>query len=444
MKPIIPRLIGLGIIFVMALIGVLISFTTEALVGAVILLAIFAIAILAGSEKTVLSTAPVMVLGWITFGVVVPSLPSFDTDVVATAIADVFENLGYGFEEPVAVMGLAAFIASQLFLRKSDNIIFILLRYIACTWMMGCLSAELFPNGLYVLVPVLLNLSLELRSNKGAKRKPRTVNNVFVWFLTMLVFSLHPGAGEYLFEGILLTGNCVSIFTVIGMAVLAGLMIMEQQCAGTPQYLDAFKGQGAILLYWCAMAVLMLLVPSLANLPVLLIAPLVLFHCFHLFYRAWTDYYIYSNEKLVFHVVWSLICVGILGLAKSVNVGNLLVSVCLVVSPMAAVICWVLSRQKGYERQIMSYLLGIVAVILLAVSGQYQLGDPLALAQLVLVIASLCLVWCMLSARIYKLDHTASTVDPREFQLLAKLHGFAPMVILVVALLKILFAKSPV
>ena len=444
MKPIIPRLIGFGTIVVMALICVLVSFTTEALIAAAILLAIFAIAILAGSEKSVLSTAPVMVLGWITFGVMIPSVPYFDTDVVATAIADVFENIGYGFEEPIAVMGLAAFIASQLFLRKSDNIIFILLRYIACTWMVGCLSAELFPNGLYVLVPLILNLSLELRSNKGAYRKPRTINNVFVWFLTMLVFCLNPDMADMFFANVLLTGNCVSIYTVIGMAVLAGLMIMEENCAGKVFYLDAYKGQGMILLYWCAMAVIMLLVEPLANLPVLLLAPLVLFHCFHLFYKAFTNYYVYSNEKLVFHVVWALICVGILGLSKSINIGNLLVSVSLAVAPVAAVICWVLSREKGYESQVMSHFLGIVAVILLAVSGQYQLSDPLAIAQLVLVIASLCVFWCLLSGRIHKLKTTASAVDKREFDTLAKIHGFAPMLVLVIALLKILISNPVV
>ena len=444
MKPIIPRLIAFGTIFIMALICVLTSMTSEALIAAAILLAIFAIAILAGSEKSVISTAPVIVLGWITFGVMIPSLPSFDTDVVATAIADVGEYIGYGFEEPIAVMGLAAFIAAQLFLRKSDNIIFIVLRYIACAWMTITISAKLFPSVLYVLAPLLLNLSLELRSKNGASRKPRSVNNVFVWILTMLVYCLNPAMADYLFTGILFTGDCVSIYTIIGIAVLAGLMIMEDNCTGLPYYLSAFEGHGAILLYWCAMAVLMLLLPSLANRAVLLIAPLVLFHCFHLFYRAFTNYYVYSNEKVVFHVVWVLICVGILGLSKSINIGNLLVSVSLAVAPIAAVICWVLSREKGHESQVMSHFLGIVAVILLAVSGQYHLSDPLAIAQLVLVIATLCVFWCLLSARVHKLKATASAVDKHEFDTLAKIHGFAPMAVLVIALLKILISNPVV
>ena len=434
MKATTPRWIAFGIICLLAIVNLLTNMGQENLIGTLVLLVVLFIGILVGKEKTVISTAPAIVIGWLLFGGTIGNPQSLDLDRIMDTFAGIVEHWG---ETPTVIFGAAAVIAAQIFLRNSDKKVLILVRYAALAFLFMSSASGMLSQ--FLLLIALLGLSFELRtSGTDCVRKPRILSCIYLWLLACLTWNLY---GNGIYSILLGEGNTFSIYVIIGIGVLGGLAIMEKASDTGIYYLDAFKNVGPILLFWCGTTLMTLLMTSLSNLNVLVLVPVVMFHLYHIFIKEWKKIYYSSKETLLFYLIWSLVCVLSLTLSKSIYLGNTLTSLFLAVAPIAAVICWNLSKNKHHETETMVGFLGVCAVIALAVSSSIDTSDPLLLATFILTVALLCVFWCLLSGKLYKLDRNASKVDKEEFKTLAKLQKFAPLVVIVIALFKILLAN---
>lgn len=441
MKASTPRWIAFGTLALLAAISVLTaSDLAGQAIGCVLLLGLLGIGILVGREKSVISTAPAIALGWLLFGGLIVHNRPLDPEYLLESFMRLMDQLpAWG---GVTVIALCAV---QLFFRNSDNKFLIVLRYLVLLIFFYSTSVSPLVFQLLALI-ALLGLSFELRSMEyksadgKCQRKRRVLSSLYLWLLLQIVLAVHG----YNVVSVLFANTSFSIYTILGVGLLGGLLIMEKAAESDVYYVPVFGNVGAVVLFWCATALLTLLIPALGNLDVLVLVPLVMFHLYHIFIKAWGTSLREKDEKTIFYVVWTLICVLILALSKSIYAENLLTAVFLVVAPLAAAICWSISTKKGgsdkQAKENMVSFLGVIAVIALAVSTRVDAADPVALAIFILSVALLCVFWCLVSKRIYNLDKTASKVDAEEFRILAKVQKFVPLIVIVVALFKILLA----
>lgn len=447
MKASTPRWIAFGTLALLAVISVLTaSDLAGQAIGCVLLLGLLGIGILVGTEKSVISTAPAIALGWLLFGGLIVQNRPLDPDYLLESLGMILERLGNQMgNSPLGALSVIALCAVQLFFRNSDNKFLIVLRYLVLLIFFYSTSVSPLVFQLLALI-ALLGLSFELRTleyksaDGKSQRKRRILSSLYLWLLLQIVLAVHG----YNVVSVLFANTSFSIYTILGIGVLGGLLIMEKTAESDVYYVPVFGNVGAVVLFWCATALLTLLIPALGNLDVLVLVPLVMFHLYHIFIKAWGTSLREKDRKTIFYVVWTLICVLILALSKSIYAENLLTAVFLVVAPLAAAICWSISTKKGgsdkQAKENMVSFLGVIAVIALAVSTRVDAADPVALAIFILSVALLCVFWCLVSKRIYNLDKTASKVDAEEFRILAKVQKFVPLIVIVVALFKILLA----
>lgn len=438
MKATTPRWIAFGITCLMAIISLLSNMSQETFIGTAILLVVFFFGMIVGKEKTMISTAPAIALSWILFGSCIGTGAALTIDHLIYAL-ERMTSVWFDGDSPMFIIALAALIAAQIFLRNADHKALIVVRYLVLGFMFFA-SAPNDPNlRQFLLLIALMNLSFELRTGSAdSVRKSRFLASIYLWALTSLTWNLLGGS---IYATLFSTANTFSIYVIIGIGVIGGLIIMEKVSDSTVSYLHTFKYVGPILLFWCGTNLITLLMPSLNNLNVSVLVPVVMFHIFHIFLKEWKKIYRSSKEALLFYVIWSLVCVLSLTLSKSIYLGNLLTSIFLAIAPIAAVLCWNISKGKHHETETMVSFLGVCAVIALAVSSNVATDDPALLAVFILTVAILCVFWCLLCGKIYKLHNTASKVDANEFQTLAKLQKYAPLIVLVIALFKILLAN---
>lgn len=448
MKASTPRWIAFGIIALMAAVSILTSYSpADQFIGTLIVLAYLFVGIMVGKEKTVISTAPAIAFGMLIFGCQIYKSRSLSVEYLGEYVTYIFENIVRLMEQsPLVLISIIALSAVQLFFRSSDNKLLIVLRYLALLFFFFATSLSSYMFQLLGLI-ALLGLSFELRTQEAApERKHRILSSLYLWFLVHLAFQLHG----FNLISVSFAGSAFSIYTIIGIGILAGLIIMEKHSDSEVAYLGAFGDVGVIALFWCGAALMMLLFPSLGNISVLVLLPIVMYHLYNIFMQAWGNTMGGTTQKTLFYIIWSLVCVLMLALAKSIYAQNILTAIFLAIAPVTAAICWSIAKKnaqkggvqsKGQEYEIMVSFLGVIAVIALAVSTRIDASDPMILATFILSVAVLCVFWCLLSGRIYKLHRTASKVDADEFKFLAQIQKFAPLIVIIVALFKILLAS---
>lgn len=441
MKSTVSRWIAFGTVVLMALVSILPNMNEDILLANAALLVILGLCIMVGKQKSVLSASTFIVFGWLHFGTQVMHHSWYfslaDLPYGLTALFDHIVAL-----PQIAVISGVALIAAQLFLRKYPRMPFILIRYAVLLFFFYNVA---FTTEMFHLLALLalVNLSIELRTcSNNSFHQRRTLNTLLIALIVFwLSFTMDRDlAGWYL--SVVISNNAFSIYSIICMGILGGLILMEKTANNQEQvyYIKDFKDVGAIILFWCGTALVALMFPEMNNLNVMVLAPLVLYHLYSFFIDQWRKLHTAASEKTLFYVAWSLICVLILALSKSIFLENMLTAAFLILAPVVAVIVWLLSRNNGREKETMVRFFGVAAVIALAVTIHVDPSDTFALATFILSVAILSVFWCLLCGKIYRLDSTASAVDREEFTMLAKLQKYAPLVVIVIALFKILLS----
>ena len=193
-----------------------------------------------------------------------------------------------------------------------------------------------------------------------------------------------------------------------------------------------------MLVYWSITALIMLLYPQVANMSMLIVLPFALFYAYRSFARTWSSLPGRTMTATLYHTLWCLAFLGVILISKCFNDGNCLATVFLVLAPVAAAVCWSISRQRGKEAQIMTGYLGVATALLLCFAQHIDLSDVTMLVTKILTAVGLGVFWCLLCSHIAKLDRTSSAADKSEFSIVRIVHVFVPLVVLAVAVFKIL------
>jgi hypothetical protein len=377
------------------------------------------------------------VLSWIYFGIVFPA--------ETPSVEDLLESLATMLEyldstNPILILFVIGLIAAQIFSSKTKmkNIFPILLRYAAIagvlfTWCAG-MSSDADPLNLLLLINLALCLSHELQTHKAGARQGRTLACLLWGFCVLMINCIGGGSAVYAVTA-LLDLNAGSLFTILGMALLGALLVLEEKALGRNV---SFAGLGGMLVYWSITALVMLLYPQVANMSMLIVLPFVLFYAYRSFARTWCSLPGRTMTSTLYHTIWCLAYLGVILVSKCFNAGNFLATVFLILAPVAAAVCWSASRQRGKEAQVMTGYLGVATALLLCFARQIDLTDMTALITKILTAVGLGVFWCLLCSHITKLDRTSSAADKSEFSIVRTVHVFVPLAVLAVAIFKIL------
>ena len=388
MKSTVSRWIAFGTVALMALVSVLSDMDQDTLIANLALLVILGLCIMIGKEKSVLSASTFIAFGWLHFGTqVMHGAWYFDLAELPTGLEYLLTYIGNLPE--IAIISGVAVGAAQLFLRKYPRMPFILIRYAVLIFFFYCVA---YSNVMFQLLALLalVNLSIELRTcSDNSVHQRRTLNSLLIALMVFLLsFTMDIDVTSwYLFA--LTTEGAFSIYAIICMGILGGLILMEKSANNREQvyYIKDFKDVGAIILFWCGTALIALMFPEMNNLNVMVLAPIVLYHLYSFFIDQWRRFHTASAEKTLFYVSWSLICVLILALSKSFYLENMLTVAFLILAPVVAVIVWLLSKSNGREKETMVRFLGVAAVIALSVTVRVDPSDTFALATFILSVA---------------------------------------------------------
>jgi hypothetical protein len=89
-----------------------------------------AVGLFVGTRHSMVIDMPIFALGWVLVTLIFPQT-ELSLDGLRIGIERFVRNIGDAFDSEMCVIGLAAVVALQLFFRKSNKLVFILLRYAA-------------------------------------------------------------------------------------------------------------------------------------------------------------------------------------------------------------------------------------------------------------------------------------------------------------------------
>ena len=457
MKPYIPRLIAFGITAIMAVIQLLLYLSPENAILICALLAALALTVFVGKKKTVAGTASAFVVAWIYFGILASVTP-LTIDTFLFGLENLVESLT---DAPgILIVLLIAFGGVQLFLRSSNSFFPISLRYflLGAAQLTWCCSMD--GNAVELIPLLLLNLvihyarellsrpseedlminSLKKDTANNNQRQICTLRCLLIGLCCLFIPCLSGNKGVTAVMS-LVSLSSGSLYTILGIALLGGIMILEEKIMYRHNDPNEFaRGLGGMLIYWSVTALIMLIWQDAANMLMMTIAPLILFYAYKAFAKTWDSISGRRMTSAMYHLIWALSFLTILIIAKCITVGNVLATVFLMIAPVAAAVCWYIGRRNNAEAKVMVCFLGMASMLLLSFAKNVDMDNLAAVVKLLLAAGGLSVFWCLLSSQIFKFHNTASAVDKAEFSIVKTIHIYVPLLVLSVAVIKLIFA----
>lgn len=429
MRSFIPRLIAFCISVLLAVLPLLDNFTTEALIMTVVLLGLLALSVFAGSDKNLVRAAPSILLSWFFFGFIGPDPQQF-----VFALRQTFNALDQAGSS--LTIFIVAVLIAQIFLRGSDNIVLILVRYILMGGLLITLSDTVVQSPVIVQLMILnliVHLLYELITLQDKDRKGRSISCL----LTGLGIVISGAMGGVGYISQLLTLSVPSLLLILAMVLLGALTILEEKAVDS-SIPDSFSGAGSVLLYWSVVALVMVAWPATANINFLVLCPILLFFAYASFTDSWNRMPGRFVTPVMHHMIWSIAALVILVISKAYNNGNVLLPCFVALAVIAALICWHSTKESENEKRVMIGFLGVVSVLLLCFAESIDFSNIPGIIAMVLTVCGLSVFWNLLCGKIAKLDDNASSVDKTEFSIVRTVHVYVPLVIAAVGAIKIL------
>lgn len=442
MKRYFPRLIAWSILVLAGIVVVLSSFSVDLLIMVAVTLGLLALAVFAGKGHSLVRDLPWFAAGWIFLTILIPRF-GLTPATLSESLRTMMSTLDNTSGDSLLTMGFLTFLAAQLFLRKRDKLVFILLRYAtACLLLLGLReaffgSSDVFYRPLAVIV--LLSLLYELKTWNHGYHRRRTLSCVLSSLACFMVAAAFGERGITLIESLFaLTDSW--LYIVIGAAIMGFLMLLEEHNNQKTydQGPSAHADLGGVLLFWCLLCLIMHLWEATMNWTALVILPMVLYYCYGPFMKRWKKRVIYVHDS-TFSIVWGLCTLGALVFGKSLNTTPV-VAILMILLLIAAGCCWALSTRYKNEDLIMTSYLGVAAAVLTGGVIWPGFTDAAALTKVLIGVAVTGLMWCFLCSRTTKLNYSSTKFYPREFHFAWKAQEYAPMVVIAIIVLRILFA----
>jgi len=445
-----PLLIAGGITAVLAVISVFFCMTRANLLTTLVYLVVFWVAMSAGKKPSVVSSAPVILLSWIHFA----SRIFAGAEGAPASYTQLVENLGHFMSNlrvwPILLLILLGVLAFVL--KKSLQVI-ILIRYAAMLAFLISFFGTQSVTVLLMLALVVVNASIEYHTRGLAtplKRFPDVLKTAVIFLFLNLSYNFCP---EYQYGELLFAGNSFSVYAIVLIGMLAGLIMMEKY------YLDEgesfgfydFSLVGPAMLFWCITALIGMFFPAAPPL-LSMLGAFMIFDLFNYGAREWRKRALAAGTSVkpaALCGVGALAALCLPVLNKSFLLTGKVSFLALLLLPFVGIFVWQTVKMAEKKKKaapdmaqkcLIGYL-GIAAVILLAASMKSPSNGFEALAVMILLVV-LCVFWCLVSGQIIRLNRTASLVDKAEFQILSKVQNYVPVAVLLIALVKILFLKN--
>ena len=194
---------------------------------------------------------------------------------------------------------------------------------------------------------------------------------------------------------------------------------------------------GLVLLIWCLLALIMNVCDVFYNKDILFMGiPLL---------ASMVDGMLcaYDRKKnnqwgTRFAVMW--VCMGIVALmlAKSLNMGLLLVYV-LIAALVFVWLNWKKYVDGKFKISKIAQMTGIAAILVLMSAGMTSLEQLEAMPHMLLGVVVACIMWCILCRHTARLEARSSTVHPDEFEFTGHARTAVAVLLLILAVIRVLF-----
>lgn len=441
MKRFVPRLIAFGVLFVVAAINLLTSFSVDLLIIECFILALIALGVFAGENHSLAKDFPLLAMGWVLFAVLILE-NSLSIEMIVVGVRRFFRSIDDPFDNVVLLVGAVSFAILQLFFRQKKALAVIYLRYISMFIFLTGLQVMMLGGGRtcfrYVIFIVLMSLLYELKTRQNGAHQRRTIScllSFLAYALAFLVFDYGDGMRWFDYNNM----DAVWLRIILGVAVMGGLMILEEynNRENLKMPPSAFRDFGWVMVFWSLLCLIMFVCPVFANWFALVVLPIILYYCYGFFIRRWLVV-TRGKERKAMLVTWSLAVVFLLLFGKYLNAYSF-ISVLLILLLIVVAICWSVTAKKSNHDLIMVCYYGIAAIIMLFVAFVItDYSQPILLAKQLLAMVFFSVVWCALCITTHGMNKNASVIYPIEFVKILKFEKYIPLVMLVPTILVLL------
>lgn len=429
MRKYITRLIPVLWMVGNALMVVLRDFSWQLALVALAMVAVPAFFVFRKEEQTLAEQLPVLLVGLLLVGLVLPVFP-FGAEAWTDGLAAILNMDGYIDSHDLAVPLLLLLIVLQLFFRKKKKPILVLIRYVVLFCVLNLWHKALFPAAdVYYEVLLLLTVLFMLREMRALKQNDKKAGMLPCILLAALLFYLPAVAGmgaAWTIQSYLLQTEDSWLRNQILIFALAALLWADQQTR-FPDGKLAEKQLAQGLFAWGVLYLVMQLWPSIRNYEVLLL-------WFPLCFEAMQS----IRKKFQLHpvVLWGIALVVLLAQAKSFEM-RLFFAPALMLYLLTVSLFW--NKQEKLGKSRFAALMGILGLLVLASVRQGVMGTLILTPEVVLLYVVSGLSWCLITDHLGKMNGMSSQGHRQEFTRLMDLMlpvSLAPMVL---ALVKVLF-----
>lgn len=427
MKRFIPRLIAFGVLLLLAAIDLVFHFSTERLIIETAIFVLMAVGVFVGTRHSMVIDMPIFALGWVLVTLIFPQT-ELSLDGLRIGIERFVRNIGDAFDSEMFVIGLAAVVALQLFFRKSNKLVFILLRYAAMLVLIFGIYEGVYGtlrhSVRYASTVVLLSLLYELKTKAHGYHQRRTI--------ACLLSALAYVFIEHVFY-FYITFTQIWVCATIGAAILGGLMILEDYNNSVNLRMEKgpFSDLGLILLAWAVFSLISLLWEDAFNWWALVVVPVVLYYGYGFFSTRYLTVKGGNRNKLT-AITWALSIPGLLLLGKNFN-DAVYVAACLILLLAAAAACWGVTVGKRNHAAVMTCFFGIAATVMLILPGVDAYWDTLDLLRQLAGVVLISIFWCALCVTTDGLDQHSSDIYKEEYKKVILVQRYVPLGLLAVA-----------
>lgn len=342
----------------------------------------------------------------------------------------------------VAKIALPVFLALQLFFRSKPNAIAVIARYTAAYIALRTLSATIFLDGTYselIAVAVMCSMNTELIASKNGRSRPAMLVCVVPVVIALALHFLLGSAASSTIHAFFRMDSATWIYTTILVAMAAALILVDVylHVENDPAHIFTEYGLGWSLLFWCLLSVIMNVWPATKDVSVLIFWFPLAYQCCYTFVKV-RDTHCSRSWGEWFAICWSVTTGVLLLIGKSLHL-PVLFSEALLIVLVAGSLLWYLAHKGKISRSLVGNFLGVAAVILFVSTRLTSLEQILEEPVTAIVAVIMCVLWCLCSHQIRKLDRQSSATFLEEFRYTMMLQQILPALAVVIVAVKVLF-----
>lgn len=419
------------------------NYSQEMLITALVPLVLLGIILYIGREKALVTQLPwiVAISSFIFFVLPLGFYVISDVDQLTNILNRMLEGVVATDYSSVAVCVLAVF---WLLFRNKVKFLPIVIRYAALFIMLHTIRMEVFGHeDLYRnLINVIVTTGMV--RDLGGYNQGIYISSIAKCLLLPLFLMLIGGIDRWYTVAMqidaLFRMDAENWLTTVLIVFGMGLLILYNEWQLAEKFnLNMFRDHhaGLLLLIWCLMALIMNVWKEFYNQDMLFMGIPLLVSMADGMLCAY-DRKKYDQWGKKFAVLWVCMGIVVLMLAKSLNMGLLLVYV-LIAALLFVWLNWKKYLNGKFRISKIAQIMGIAAILVLTSAGVTSLEQLEAMPQMLLGVVAACIMWYVLCRYTSKLEARSSAVHPDEFEFTGHARTAVAGLLLILAVVRVVF-----